>query len=69
MEKNIPLISKCLKTLVWGFYFNAEESKYISVQSRNNRNLVIYGVRAHKTGILFYVRTKNPIYLLDRSEV
>lgn len=67
--KKKNLISKCLKTLVWGFYFNAEESKYISVQSRNNINLVIYGVRAHKTGILSYVRIKNPISVLDNSEV
>ena len=42
---------------------------HTSVQSRNNRNLVIFGIRAHKTGILNYVRTKNSISLLEKSEV
>lgn len=39
-----------------------------STFKEEKRNLMVFGVSIHETGSLDYVRTKNLIFLLDRSE-
>lgn len=45
------------------------KANIFSIVKEENRNLAMFGVSVHRTSIPAYVRTKNPISLLDKSEV